>query len=236
MVAALFDMPSPEFPTDWRHHGRSSGYRYGCRCERCKARHLEEARETASRARLGDRRTCGRCGKSFDRITERNAGTKYCGECRDSGMAYVVGPQRDARVLKSAVCELCATPFEYVKYRPKFDICAQCKQSIPDHIWQQMKTHHAGIEWVRKFVADPHCEICGAELIDRIKHDKGKYRSRLSIDHDHNCCARQVSCGKCIRGYLCHRCNVAIGFMGDDINKAKAALAYLERVSERKPE
>lgn len=44
-------------------------------------------------------------------------------------------------------------------------------------------------------MAEP-CGICGGPS----KH----------LDHDHGCCLK--GCGKCIRGGLCHRCNVGLGY------------------------
>ncbi len=57
------------------------------------------------------------------------------------------------------------------------------------------------------------CAICQKDLerISRSTH----------IDHCH-------SSGK-IRGILCHHCNTAIGLLGDDVEKMKAAIEYLEK-------
>jgi hypothetical protein len=49
----------------------------------------------------------------------------------------------------------------------------------------------------------------------------------LSVDHDRRCCHGDKSCGGCIRGLLCHRCNRSIGLLGDDPLLLVAALLYL---------
>jgi len=53
------------------------------------------------------------------------------------------------------------------------------------------------------------------------------------VDHDHNCCPikkrGQKTCGKCIRGLLCDRCNTALGRFYEDINILKRAVKYLEK-------
>jgi hypothetical protein len=43
----------------------------------------------------------------------------------------------------------------------------------------------------------------------------------LHVDHDHKCCAdyngrTRKTCGKCIRGLLCARCNLLLGLAEDD--------------------
>ena len=45
---------------------------------------------------------------------------------------------------------------------------------------------------------DGCCAIC---------ERKPSENRRLSLDHDHSCCAGTRSCGKCVRGLLCDSCN-----------------------------
>ena len=50
----------------------------------------------------------------------------------------------------------------------------------------------------------------------------------LVVDHDHSCCDAQFSCGKCIRGALCRKCNTAIGLFEDDLELMGKAASYLK--------
>lgn len=51
----------------------------------------------------------------------------------------------------------------------------------------------------------------------------------LAVDHDHACCPGKKSCGRCIRGLLCNRCNVMVGMALDDPARLDRAAAYLRR-------
>jgi len=51
----------------------------------------------------------------------------------------------------------------------------------------------------------------------------------FDIDHDHNCCPQDTSCGKCVRGLLCFNCNSALGKFKDDPDSLRRAVAYLTR-------
>jgi hypothetical protein len=54
------------------------------------------------------------------------------------------------------------------------------------------------------------------------------------IDHDHSCCSdSRFSCGRCVRGLLCDRCNNGLGRFKDDQNLVRSALAYLRRFNEQ---
>jgi len=66
---------------------------------------------------------------------------------------------------------------------------------------------------------DFKCAIC--------KRESDKH---LVIDHNHNCCdltVQRKACGKCVRGLLCHRCNVGIGSFKDDAHNLQNAVDYL---------
>lgn len=54
-------------------------------------------------------------------------------------------------------------------------------------------------------------------------------RKSLAVDHDHNCCPGQKTCGKCIRGLLCQNCNTALGLLGDEKERIMNLIKYLER-------
>jgi hypothetical protein len=43
------------------------------------------------------------------------------------------------------------------------------------------------------------CELCG-----------DKPEASLHVDHDHKCCNGVKSCGACVRGIICNRCNKAV--------------------------
>lgn len=53
----------------------------------------------------------------------------------------------------------------------------------------------------------------------------------FTVDHDHSCCPGNRSCGNCIRGILCRKCNMALGLLNDDPERLRSLANYL-RVNE----
>jgi hypothetical protein len=69
---------------------------------------------------------------------------------------------------------------------------------------------------------DNRCQVCRVEFSDDEPY---------CVDHDHACCPGSQSCGNCIRGFLCRRCNVGIGMFGDDSWRVYAAAHYMNKAA-----
>ena len=69
------------------------------------------------------------------------------------------------------------------------------------------------------------CAICRAD-------DPGT--NFWAVDHDHACCpGSDRTCGKCIRGILCSRCNHALGHARDSVEILSSMITYLGNYEKR---
>jgi Recombination endonuclease VII len=68
------------------------------------------------------------------------------------------------------------------------------------------------------------CALCGGPP-GKGSLKVGRLGPVFSVDHDHACCPGQVTCGKCIRGLICERCNKAMGFV--DMVGLEKVIGYL---------
>ena len=66
---------------------------------------------------------------------------------------------------------------------------------------------------------DHRCALCRSVLAPE--------NSKRFVDHDHACCPSARTCGKCIRGILCRRCNQGLGLFRDDPDQLRAAIEYV---------
>lgn len=65
------------------------------------------------------------------------------------------------------------------------------------------------------------CAICGSD-------EPGKGIAAWCVDHDHDCCNGNRSCGKCVRGLLCRKCNTGLGMFNDKLESIYNAFHYLK--------
>jgi hypothetical protein len=95
-----------------------------------------------------------------------------------------------------------------------------------DNAWrasnpERVKAHYVkslyGLTTEEREALGDTCHICGEG-------------GGMVVDHDHACCPGSKSCGKCVRGVLCRKCNLAIGHFDDDVERIRSAIKYLEAV------
>lgn len=110
----------------------------------------------------------------------------------------------------------------------EFQACAR----NADGLSSQCKRCYRQDQWLKKFgiSADQYasmlkaqgggCAVCGEQC---------RTGRSLAVDHDHTCCPGQKTCGKCVRGLLCQRCNMGIGMLGEDPIRLWSAMAYVAK-------
>ncbi|MER6292390.1 endonuclease domain-containing protein [Streptomyces althioticus] len=98
-------------------------------------------------------------------------------------------------------CEVCEDPVDFdVTGRVKGH-CSTCSVA-----YRQARRYGLTIWRMNAIlrVQDDECAICG-----QYPGDAGMEGiSYWQVDHDHSCCDRSGSCGRCVRGLLCMTCNL----------------------------
>ena len=139
----------------------------------------------------------------------------------------------------------------------EYMICTKCSQEKPLDEFTKDKRCKNGRSHVCKVCTSKAMRVWQKEHPDRISRgdlDKVWYRHGISaetlselfakydgkcwicldskaevVDHDHNCCSGNRTCGKCIRGVLCKSCNTGVGMFYDSPDKLMRAVSYLTK-------
>lgn len=111
---------------------------------------------------------------------------------------------------------MCGRDQELDRFNSKRKECKDCSVVV-----KLLDRYGITKETYDKMLADQegHCAICPATP---------KEVGSLCVDHDHSCCPGQKTCGECLRGLLCPRCNTAIGLLDDSVQKITSAANYVE--------
>jgi len=81
------------------------------------------------------------------------------------------------------------------------------EQAIYDVERSLKRLYKKSPEWYAATLVEQggHCALCPATKGSSDGH------THLWVDHSHKCCNKSRTCGKCVRGLLCRRCNYLIG-------------------------
>lgn len=171
---------------------------------------------------------CTKCGKTkkysdFHKWSKSKDGYKYiCKSCVREYDQIEDDPKRAMpRKQKGNLihCRYCEQYLPKSSFWSKNTYCKTC-QPLIGHVGNLKKYGLTRDDYVDlEKSQNGLCKICG---------EKEKYNKRLSIDHDHTCCSGPTSCGKCVRGLLCSRCNKVLGQINDDINILNKMIGYLK--------
>lgn len=179
---------------------------------------------------------CTKChqNKSLDNFT-KNSGNKsgihsWCKEC----MTNKVLQYRGGRVFEKLQatethkqCRLCKEMKPWLEYsskdgksKQKESYCIQCKKFMGTE--RVLKKYGLNVDTYMAIYNSQN----GVCLICKNPEHSNK---RLAVDHDHSCCSGASSCGKCIRGLLCSRCNKTLGMVQDNIEYLQNMIKYLQK-------
>ena len=136
----------------------------------------------------------------------------------------------------AVVCKQCgeAKPeSEYYSNRKNPHWCIECrKRKNKEHRKLNPDTYR-GYEYKKKY------GINLEQYNEMLAKQEGKcaiclfvYEKPLTVDHDHLCCPGEVTCGKCIRGLLCGKCNLGISYFNENIEVIERAITYVKLYGE----
>ena len=116
----------------------------------------------------------------------------------------------------------------------KFDYtCRECRKADYQKVKHKKQAYQRllkyGIDeeqFARMIIAqDGLCAVCRKP--EKVRTPSGELQA-LQVDHDHSCCSGKKSCGECVRGLLCTRCNRALGLLGEDSEAMRNMIEYVE--------
>lgn len=142
--------------------------------------------------------------------------TKTCSVCKKEKSLSNFGKRKDSKDGKLSRCKSC----ESIRVK---EWQANNQEYKKEYARVRRFTRHGISEELFKQILEKQNNLCA--ICKKPPFTEG---TQPNIDHDHKCCPGQWSCGNCIRGILCNRCNSALGFLDDSIDNAMRLIEYLK--------
>ena len=172
---------------------------------------------------------CTKCFKTkphsdFHKKKQINDGYAY--HCKLCVKAYDMKEHDATRVLPRKLqgalvhCRYCKTYLDRSNFSKNLTYCNACSKLVGHS--GNLKKYGLSMDDYMDLEESQNklCAICNKQE---------QSRKRLSVDHDHSCCPGVTSCGKCIRGLICFRCNTALGMVEDSKETLQSMIKYLSK-------
>jgi len=143
--------------------------------------------------------------------------TKQCRKCKELVPLVLFTKKSAAKDGYASWCKKCMCDHNKARYANNESV-RLARKEYDSYNRQAYVRHHLTNEQYQNLVSknDGICPICN---IDKA----------YVIDHDHNCCPGNFSCGRCVRGLLCLHCNWLLGDAKDSVSTLSNAIEYLSR-------
>lgn len=192
--------------------------------KRCDAEFCDEqcrVKATKKRKRLalggfvrGERVPCKSCSATFEPQDRRNV---FCSDACHANWRKSQRQEASALSPRLASCQVCEEAF--LPNSSMHRLCSEpCKAANRRNLRLTRRYGLSGPKFEALLQQQSGgCAVCGTVEPD----------GAWTVDHDHACCPSESSCGACIRGVLCFRCNTALGLLGDSVKTITRALRYV---------
>jgi hypothetical protein len=159
---------------------------------------------------------CLHCEERFSYVYRCGGRRKYCSErCKANAAEALKAEKKRVRRCACGSAEVSATN------KP---VCPDCRKDGRDRQGYN-RSRRLAMYGLTQDEFDElltlqrgRCAVCATD-------EPGK--RGWHIDHDHACCPGIGSCGNCVRGLLCHCCNLLLGNADDSVERLDRAKTYL---------
>lgn len=176
------------------------------------------------------KKLCSRCNRTkliryFHKDSHRIDGLfPYCKECRREreGLDIATATVAVALTARDKVRELDR------KKREELGEIGYARAYRRKYLWSTYRLTLSAYDNLRELQGFS-CNICGRheDTLEKGSSLLDNKRAPLQVDHDRSCCSGTRSCGRCIRGLLCGRCNTGLGQFRDSTEFLSNAITYL---------
>lgn len=236
-MRVMLDWSVPQFCIDCgtemrkpksQNDGRRPHYGVG-RCSSCY--YLSRSRGTARRFDWSKDRFCAECHKQLrpsnqksDGKTVKHFSAGVCENCHVKSVRHRQGAKRLIPLVYDESGQIC-------KYCEKYKSFDKFPSATHNPTGRRSKCFHCQRLW------DAY-RMKPTDYLSLLERQGGRCAAcsetsneTLHVDHDHSCCPGERTCGRCVRGLLCQRCNTTLGHAKDSVETLQNLVRYLENVA-----